>query len=703
VKALAGRGRFRLLKLAIAGVGLLLAARVVQVQVFLHDEYERRALIQWSSEIKLQAERGNLFDRAGRPLALSVTTWRVGVATSLVEDRTGVAACLADILETGPKDLERRIRRADGSHIVLGAEVVLTRNEKIRLQKFKSVTLNQTSSRIYPQDGVGSSLVGFHKTYQDEEVSTGLEYGLGNCLAGREGRARLIETARVGQNLGQVIIEEPVHGQSVVLSVDSELQAICDARLRQAVADCGAVGGSVLILAPGTGDILAAASWPMTDTRRGSHPDPAVWQNRNFTYLYEPGSTFKVFSAASMLRNGAIDTATVFDCSNHQFDGYRIYNDGKHKYGDLPFMRAFAKSSNIYFARAVCNLSDQELYRDLLDFGFGQTTNLPYPGQPRGILHSPETWSKRSKSTLSFGQEIAATPLQVGLAMCAVGNGGTLFAPRLVQEIQDQDGRVLERYPPVPMRRVMAEPLADLLLAAMGRTVLEGTGKAARMDWITSGGKTGTAQKSVDGKGFTPGAYIASFAGLVPLEQPRLMVLTILDQPKGIKHYAAESAVPLFAEILRDIRQSTDWLTDVPGARTAPMVLPEADRMVQVPDVMYLSVPNAAQRLGAAGFTLAGAEKDGLVVQQIPAAGTHCSAGGQVQLTVAGRTGTGAEEGTLCPDFTGLSNRQVRGLSARLGIDVQIKGAGYVSRQSLDAGRSVSGRTVVVRMESPWR
>ena len=159
----------------------------------------------------------------------------------------------------------------------------------------------------------------------------------------------------------------------------------------------------------------------------------------------------------------------------------------------------------------------------------------------------------------------------------------------------------------------------------------------------------------------------------------------------------------MFADILRDIRQSTTWLTDVPGGRTAPMALPAAAELVQVPDVMYLSVPSAAQRLGAAGFTLSGAEKDGLVVQQVPAAGTRCPRGGQVQLTVAGRAGAPSAQGTLCPDFDGLSNRQVRGLAARLGITVKLKGAGYAARQDVSPGRALAGRTVTVRMENSWR
>lgn len=698
-----GTGRLRSLQVAVLVLGVLLAVRVIQVQVFQHDRYRERAGIQWSKQTPIDAVRGNLYDRDGAALALSVQTWRLGVAPSLIPAEgmpDGLVQQLAPVVGRSEKDLARAIRQAGQEHLVVGTGIVLSLEQQQRLRRYKAITFEAENARIYPFDGVGAALVGFYRNSGGEVHATGLEYSLGGYLDGRAGLAQSLVTPDPSQHLGRIVLQEAKHGQSLELTLDARLQAISERRLAEAVERYGAIGGSVLILEPQTGDVLAAASWPLIDARADRQPDLAVWNNRNFTQAYEPGSVFKIFSMAAMLRHGAIDTATVFDCSNGDFGKFTIRNDDGHSYGDLPLMRAFTKSSNIYFARAVGNLAADELYRDLVDFGFGQATSLPYPGQGTGSLKSPVAWSGRSKPTIAIGQEVSATPLQVGLAVCAVANGGQLMAPRLVRRVLDHEGRVREVREPVALRRVLSPPLAALLREAMARVVREGTGIGAKVEWITVGGKTGTAQKSRDGLGYTRGAYVASFAGLLPVEDPRLVVLTVLDEPTGTYHYAAQSAVPLFREIVTDIKNTTRWLADVPGARTGTLAETAVSDETIVPDVLYLSVPNAAQRLGAAGLDLAGAEKQGIVVQQIPAPGTRAPIGTTVALTVSSRQAPTDSLTTVCPDFAGLSNRQARSLAARLGLEVEIAGAGYVAGQQPAAGQPLDGGRIRLRMRS---
>ncbi len=703
------RDRFRILQMIIVLTGLILAGRIVQIQIFQHDRHADRARQTWSDDISINPERGNLYDSSMRPMALSVAAWRIGVATSLLgNDEENVCKVLGEVLERDPGKLSRLFGRSSGKHVVVASSEVLTRNNMMRLQGLKAVTVEDLRARIYPYDGLGASLIGFHRQDHEGDFSTGLEYSLSSYLDGSPGKARVITTGRLGENLGQVVVEEACHGQSLVLSLDTDLQQICEKQLAEAVRTTGSVGGSVLILDPDSGDILAAASWPLMATRKGRHGDPAVWNNRNFSYQYEPGSVFKIFTTSSLLRHGAIDTAMVFDCSNSDFGSFRIRNDEGHAYGDLSLMKAFAKSSNIFFARAVGNLRSEELYRDLLDFGFGQDSGLPYPACPDGILNSPAKWSGRSKPTIAIGQEVAVTPLQLGLATCAVANGGTLYSPRLIKEVRNEKGEILEIIPPRVLRKVMAEPMAKLLRDAMGRVVDHGTGIGAKETWITTGGKTGTAQKSRDGHGYTAGAYIATFTGIVPVENPNLVIITILDEPDGVMHYASLSAVPLFKKIVRDIRSETNYLTNVPGPRTAPMELVKEVNLVTIPDVLHLSLDNAALRLGNAGFKVAGTEKGGLVIQQVPMPGTKMIIGSLVHLT----TGTDfkREQGTanksdrtlLCPDFAGLSNRQINSLAARLGLNVQVSGVGYAVEQKPAAGLSLRGSTVKVKMAKQW-
>jgi stage V sporulation protein D (sporulation-specific penicillin-binding protein) len=697
------RSRFRILQVILVLTGLVLAGRVIQIQIFQHDRHATKAQKTWTADIDIHPERGNLYDRDMRPLALSVAAWRIGVATSLLENRTtDISEMLGEILDRDPATLEKELKGGGGRHLVVAANMVLTRKQMMLLQGEKSITTEDLRARVYPYDGLAASLVGFHRKDRVEDFSTGLESSLRGYLDGSPGKARLITTGHLGENLGQVVLEEARHGHSLVLSLDTDLQGICEKQLASAVESTGADGGSVLVLDPNTGDILAAASWPLMEKRNTRHADAAVWNNRNFTHMYEPGSVFKIFSAASLLKHGAIDTAMVFNCSDSNFGSFSIRNDDGHTYGNLTFMEAFAKSSNIFFARAVGNLKSEELYKDLINFGFGQDTGFPYPACPEGILKSPLHWSGRSKPTIALGQEVAVTPLQLGLAVCAVANGGTLYSPRLIREVRDERGQLVEEMPSRPLRKVMAEPLAGLLRQAMAGVVDHGTGVGAKESWITTGGKTGTAQKSRDGKGYTRGAYIASFSGIVPVQNPRLVILTILDEPKGIKHYASLSAVPLFKEIVKDIRSGTRYLTDAPGCRTAVLEVGSAKKLVEVPDVLHLKVDNARQRLDMNGLRMAGAERGGLIIQQVPLPGTLVKPGSMVHLTT-GPVELAATGGSLlCPDFSGLSNRQIHNLAARMGLRVKISGAGYAVSQSPAPGLSLGSGQVKVRMEGQW-
>jgi len=701
IEAVTTSTRFTVLKWVMVVAGIVLSARIVQIQIFHHDKYAELADRRWNHVVPIEAERGNLYDRNGQPLAMSVTTWRIGVAGSLVEDRVALAATIAKAMQCNASTVERKIRSAGRGHIVLGKDVVLSELGKQNLRKEKAVTMENLHSRLYPHDGIGATLIGFYRPDVKGPVVTGLERSLVDYLAGKQGEAREVTMARVGSTMGKIVTEKAVHGLDLKLSIDIELQAICEHRLRESMAECGAdSGGVVLIMNPQTGDVLAAASAPLMDTRMSRHGDGRVWVNRNFTGLYEPGSVFKIFSAASLLHNGAVDTSTIFNCDDGA-GGTFIRNSDSHSYGDLSLMGAIAKSSNIYFAQAVGNLSKRELYRDLLNFGFGQRTTFPYPGQPAGRLQKWDQWSGRSKPTIAIGQEISVTPLQIVTAMCSVANGGQLVAPRLITEVTNSESNTTEHFPPVFLREVMAKPLANVLRIAMGQVVESGTGKEASLEWITTGGKTGTAQKYKGGPGYAAGAYIASFAGLVPLENPRLVILTMLDEPDRSHHYAAGSAAPLFKRIVQDIRSYTDWLTDVPGENLVQLDVLPADKRIAVPDVQYLGLANAAQRLGRAGLRMAGGEREGLVVEQIPAAGTLCAPESLVYLTVAGREFE-IDKMPLVPDFTGLSVRQVRETASRLGIPVALEGVGYVVQQWPAQGTTLSSTPVKIQFKGTW-
>jgi len=702
-------GRCLAMQCLALAAGLLLAARVVYVQVYRHDEYLARANDQWGDEVATNAERGNLYDRTGLPLAVSVTTWAVGVSPKLVEDRRQLAADLGPVLGLSPQEILFQLKRRRGRYTVLGSDFALTTTQSAQLMMRGqgALTITPNHARIYPTDGVGASLIGFYRPDGQKARTSGLELSLNTLLEGTPGRALKLRTGKVNETLGLVTLTEAVPGQDLRLTIDASLQAICEDRLRTAVTRAGAKGGSVLIMDPANGDVLAAASWPLMSTRSGKHEDQFVWQNRNFSASYEPGSVAKIFTMASLMAHARFDTATVLNCDSASDPALYVKNDKDHDYGELTLMQAFTRSSNVYFAKASANLKEEELHDDLARLGFGRSVGVCFPALAVGSLDPVTQWSKRARQTIAIGQRFSVSAVQMGAALCSVANGGILYRPRLVREIRDHQGKLLELVEPQQLDRVMTPEVAALLREAMSRVVREGTGQAARLDWINLGGKTGTAQKHVEGtpRGYTPGAYVVSFAGLVPVEKPRFVILTLLDEPTAGHRYASQSAAPLFRDVVCDIRRGTDYLTDVPGAALQTVVRANDADLVTVPDVMYLSVSNALERLGARGLLIAGAAKDGQIIEQVPAAGSHCPRLTVVHLTVA-EAATAAQPALvacLCPDFSGLSNREVRTLAARLRVPVKVRGTGYVYRQNVVPGKPWrdDGVEVVMRERRP--
>jgi len=699
VKGGVRRRRVRWLQLLILLPFAALTARLIHVQVFEHTMYLDRAERQWKHRESIPATRGNLYDRFGRSLALSMSTWRLGISTSLVGDADSTAAHVGGILGLAPGPLAKRIRAAKPDHLVLDRSAVVHLDTLTALTRHREVTHDEIRSRAYPLGGIGASLLGFcREDEQGVRRATGLEQALDGLLAGEPGEGLIFANVAGGSD-GRKELVRPRDGRDVVLTIDADLQAIAEACLAERVAACNAVGGVVMIVEPHSGDILAAADTPVAaDGRRNAPPD--LWDNACFTRPYEPGSVMKIFTSASLLARGVIDTTTAYDCDDIQFDRYRIRNSEGHAFGVMAFGGAFEHSSNVYFARAILNLRKSEFYRDLVEFGFGAASGLKYPGKSRGSLRPPEDWSGRSLSTIAIGQELTCTPLQLVMAASAVANGGDLMAPRLVREVRSKDGAVREVVPPTKQRRVMSPALAELLRGAMAGAVRVGTGRNAAVAWTEIAGKTGTAQKARPGEGYVPGLYMSSFLGMAPASAPRLVILTMLDEPDYVHHYASQSAAPLFADIVEEIGRATDWFAGVDAPAGAVAERWDGQGARRAPDLLYLSALAAREEADEAGLRLGGDVGDGVVVAQSPSPGTPCPRDSEIRVTLAPHPRAVTDPAVACPDLLGLSNRQLRRTVARLGLPLSSEGVGYVIDQSPAPGEPVGAEGVRVRLAS---
>ncbi len=700
------RTRLRLLQRLSVIPFLILALRLVQVQVYQHDHYLALAKKQWQDQQVLPAARGNIYDRNDRSLALSIITWRLGVSGKNLQDQDpdAMAATMSPLVGQDAGVLAGRLRRAKANreYVLIDRKAVLHGDTLNALRRLTGIELEPLHTRSYPMGGAGASLLGFcNPDSGGKNLTAGLECSYDGQLAGQAGKGLLYKMGPGANTDGLQVTVPPRDGHDVKLTIDADLQLIAEQELAAAVDSCRASGGTVLIVDPRTGDILAAADTPVLGARSDAK-GPEAWDNFVFTGAYEPGSIFKIFTTAALLDRSALDTVTVYDCDNIQFDRYKIHNSEGHDFGRISFLNAFVHSSNVYFARTVLGLEREEFYEDLTKMGFGVLDDVLYPGRTRGALQEPKKWSRRTQSTIAIGQELLATPIQLAMAAAAVANGGMLLAPRLIAEIRNKDGTVVERGEPEVLRRVMSAEVAALLRDSMAEVVRRGTGRAAGLEWIECGGKTGTAQKALPKLGYQPGKYMSTFLGMVPAREPRLVILTMLDEPDYAHHYASQSAAPLFGRIVQEIGRGTDWLV---GAESAAHVrLPRRDRSgaTPVPDLLYLSAAAAREAVAGAGLHLAGAVGEGMVVAQVPGAGTKCLPGETVTVTVAPARAPAGADARLCPDLLGWSNRDVRREAARLGVPLRCEGTGYVGEQTPLPGLPIGTEGIAVKMVERW-
>lgn len=526
--------RRRALLLGMLVVGLVVLGRAFQLQVLEGEAWRARAVGQQRQRVELPAPRGTIYDRNGVPLAATREAYRIAVAPKEVRDANALVARLREVLGLTAAQARRAVDPKRSWVILPGRYDEVARQQ---LAGEPGVHFERVIERLYPHGELAMELIG--RVGADGRAQGGIELEFDSLLAGRPGEA-VARRDVLGRPIpGAVItVQEPVPGHDVFLTIDHALQEIADDALRRAVEQTEAVGGDLVLADPETGEILAAA----TVRRDGTRSWLAV------TEPYEPGSTIKPFVAAALLNERrATLSDSVYAEKGRYVTGGRTITD-VHGYEWLTLREALRYSSNIAMAKVAGRLKPAEQYAYLRDFGFGTPTGVTYPSEASGLLRRPERWSGYSQSSLAMGYEVSVTPLQMVLAYAALANGGVLMEPRLVREVRTRGGRVVARYDPQPVRRVVREEVAREISAALVDVVEAGTGQAAGLGPFRVAGKTGTARQVRDGR-YESGSYTASFAGFFPAENPQFAFLVRLDRPKGA-YYGGLAAAPVMRATL---------------------------------------------------------------------------------------------------------------------------------------------------------
>jgi cell division protein FtsI (penicillin-binding protein 3)/stage V sporulation protein D (sporulation-specific penicillin-binding protein) len=535
--------------------------RLVQLQVTLHDHYAALAAEKHGFKKIIYAPRGPILDVHGQTLAGNDPV-RTVVADDFVLTRPEEAASLL----AAPLDLDEAALleklHSGRRYIVLKKDVpeataMLVAN-RLAVRSIRGISFEQGAVRIYPNGPMASHVVGFINV--DHEGVQGIERQEDQYLRGHDG-FRYTQRDRSGKELVENRAEEhaPRPGCSVRLTIDLNLQNIVETELDSACAQFKPKKAIVILMRPQTGEILAMANRPNFDpndvrTKPASYITAHEGDMKNCAIadMMEPGSTFKIVTAAAALDRGIVHPDTVIFCENGAYSwGGRVLHD-HHPYGDLTVEDVLVKSSNIGAAKLAMELGEQRFYGYIRGFGFGERTGVALPGEIQGLVYPPNRWSKLSITHIPMGQEVAVTPLQTVAALSAIANGGHLMMPQIVKDITDDKGQVIASFPPVEIRQVVSgEAARQVTTALKGVVSPRGTAVLAKVSGFAVAGKTGTAEKIDPKGGYLPGKYIVSFCGFLPADNPAFVGLVMLDDAvtKPDQDYGGTVAAPIFSRI----------------------------------------------------------------------------------------------------------------------------------------------------------
>jgi len=608
--------RLGVVNLSLLGFAAALVGRAAWVQLWQGNAWAARAERQHFTDAPVPAPRGDVLDATGERLAESREMLRLAVAPREVREPAVLRRALASA-GVAPEWIARAADRSRAWVLVPGRFLP---SEVARAVPLRGVYSEPVSERVYALSPGLRGLIG--QVNGEGEPVDGIELSLDSLLRGTAGSALYLRDAR-GRSFEAPNDPgvAPAKGRSVTLTLNHELQEICERALDDAVAQLGASGGDIVVLDPHDGAVLAMAS-----RRAGRSGVTGVSEP------FEPGSTMKPLVGAALLERGVVQPGDRVDSYGGSWTVFgRTINDVEKGLGKLTLRDVIRVSSNIGIAQFAQRLTPREEYEALRDFGFGTPTGLQFPTEAAGTLRVPKDWSKMSAASLAMGYEIAVTPLQLAAAYAAIANGGELLEPALVREIRSADGEVLYRHERRVVRRVVSPEVAATVRSMLGDVVEKGTGMRADLTNFAVAGKTGTARLNAGG-GYALGKYYASFIGLFPANAPQYVILVKLDDPKG---FGGATAAPVTRAVLQAALAARDAALDrgalasseretpapalVPAesasadsaAGSVPVVValdapvadaPHAVATVAVPDVHGMALREAVARLHSVGL-----------------------------------------------------------------------------------------------------
>ncbi len=709
-------------------LGLIL--RTGYLQIVRGEELQKGALEQQTTDRQVSAKRGAILDRNGKTLAVSASVEQVSVSPNVIKEQGNedeVVRALSDILDLD-EDAVRKKVTADSYYVSIARRVEKETADRIRELELPGVNLDEDTKRYYPYGKFASHVLGF--TGNDNQGLDGLEAQYDSVLAGTPGRIVTASNAKgtdVPYKFEQYI--DPVDGQNLVLTIDETIQHFVEKYLEKAYIenDLGA-GAAAIVMNPQTAEIYAMCSLPdfdlnqprtlteeaeaeleeklveegidkedLSDEELGKRETEMLfkmWRNKAVTDSYEPGSTFKLATAVAALEQNVCKLDDIFDCGgSYQVADKKINCHHTAGHGPQTFVKAICNSCNPALMQIAERIGNDDFFRFVEAFGFRDLTGIDLPGEANGVFFTKENFNEVQLATSSFGQGLQITPLQLASFVSAICNGGTLYKPHLVKQMTDQEGNVVKTVEPEPVRQIMSSETAATMRNIMEQVVLDGAASNAYIKGYRVGGKTGTSEKLPRGNG----KYIASCVGIAPVDDPQVVVLVILDEPIGV-YYGGTIAAPVVRSILED---TLHYLGMEPQFTEEE----EAEETVNVPNVVDLTVNEAANTLSAAGLNYQIMGDGETVLSQIPVGSVTMELNSTVILYTQKQT---EDQKVEVPDVMGMTPAEARRTLAEYGLNCRFTDVAPNQENSVTAysqtpaaGEEVaSGSTVSVDFRS---
>ncbi|MBQ7845128.1 MAG: PASTA domain-containing protein [Clostridia bacterium] len=688
------RKRMLLMTVVLGVLFLLVIGRLWQLTVLDAEALTRRGVSQWTKEGIVTARRGTITDRNNNVLALSATSYMVCADPRLVQDEELFIQTLSEVLPLGDSAKTKLKDKTKGS-VILKRQVTRDVVDAIRRMKkeadpkagLAAITFDEDSRRWYPYGQMLSQVLGL--TNVDSLGQSGLETQYEAVLAGQEGSYLRQVDARNRVLAGSESWYVPSQqGNTLKLTIDATIQQIAEKAMRECLEVNQAESVTCLVSDVRTGAILAMCMKPDYDPNEPPRSDvSALTELMRITAIsdvYEPGSTFKILTAAAALDSGVTNPEDQFYCSAKvKVDGDTIRCWGA-AHGAETMAEGLMNSCNPVFVELALRMGTDTFYRYLSAFGLGKRTGIDLPGESAGILIGSRYVKTVDLARIGFGQSVAVTPVQLMMAANAAINGGKLMKPYLVSEIQSTSGEVLQRYSPTVVSTPIRPETSETLRGLLERVVAEGGGKNAKLAGYRIGGKTGTAQVYKEGR-IVSDVHIGSFYGFAPANDPLISILVIVNEAHVPVDYGGTTAAPFARQVLGDALQ---YLQILPYAdETIPNVV--------VPDITGLTISAARRTLAGVGLEMLEDGVSQTVLDQLPPAGAELPQGGHVMAYTAASNGVTPETLVLMPNFSGMSDVDCARTARLRGLTIALDGTGWCIRQTPAAGEYVAPGTEV--------